>query len=74
MLMIDSVCYRKSLIWGCGALCGVLGLGLALVSVSVGTCYFGALCGVCRGEIGRFLACGLAWFGRHRGLWGAGSL
>lgn len=35
-LMIYSVCYRNSLIWGCEAVRDVLRLGFALVGVGVG--------------------------------------
>lgn len=73
-LIIDSVCYRKTLTWGCGALRGVLRHGLALVGVGVGTCYFVASCGVCCGEARCFRACGLGLFGRWGRFWGVRSL
>lgn len=50
-----------------GALWGDMRLSFALVSVSVGVCDSMALGGVCRGEIGHFLACCLACFGRGEG-------
>ena len=53
-LIIESVCYRNSLIWGCEAVRDVLRVGFASVGIGVGTWRYRGLCGVWRGKTWRF--------------------
>lgn len=61
MLIIGSVCYRKSLTWCCEAVRDVLRVGFASVGVGVGACDSMTLGGVCRGKAGGFWR--VVWWG-----------
>lgn len=53
-LIIYGVCYSNSLIWGCGALWGVLRRGFELAGIGVGVGDSVALGGFCSGKSGCF--------------------
>lgn len=65
-LIIYGVCYSNSLIWGCGALWGVLRRGFELAGIGVGVGDSVALGGVYSGREGYFWRVGWGLFWRAR--------